>query len=56
MCRNCAGFDENKQDIWAGAFAQRDGKVAASKPADAVDSKSASAPRTNPASRDQTHA
>ncbi|MDV3252250.1 hypothetical protein DevBK_12995 [Devosia sp. BK] len=53
MCRNCAGFDEKEQDIWAAAFAHRDGKSAAQKPADA---KAAPAPRTNPASRDQTHA
>jgi len=57
MCRNCAGFDEKDEvDVWSAAFAHRDGKAAAAKPAVLVNRQAAPAQEPKPASRDQNHA
>lgn len=57
MCRNCAGFDDKDDaDVWGAAFAHRDGKAVAPKPAAPVGRQAAPAPEPKPLSRDQNHA
>ena len=59
MCRNCAGFDDkDSADVWGAAFAHRDGKAVAPKPAapTPVNRQAGPAQEPKPLSWDQNHA